>query len=99
MYKLSNVPVFQTVIQAVLSSLDFCLQGNYKHLELLVRLMISSSARTVTLTWDQAFWKLRFGVLHGNILGFIITEGSTSVISEELYNVTALLYLHFLFFL
>lgn len=42
-YKLSDVPVFQTVIQAVLSGLDFCLQGNCKHLELLVRLMISSS--------------------------------------------------------
>lgn len=61
-YKLSNVPVFQTMIQAVLSSLDFCLQGNCKHLELLVRLMISSRERSVTLTWDQAFgnWDLVF---------------------------------------
>lgn len=61
-YKLSNVPVFQTMAQAVLSSLDFCLQGNCKHLELLVRPMISSSERSVTLTWDQAFanWDLVF---------------------------------------
>lgn len=98
-YKLSNVPVFETMIQAVLSSLDFCLQGNCKHVELFVRLMISSSVRSVTLTWDQAFWKLRFGVLHGNILGFIISVDSNSVITEELCNVTALLNLHFLFFL
>lgn len=98
-YKLSNVPVFETTIQAVLSSLDFCLQGNCKHVELFVRLMISSSVRSVTLTWDQAFWKLRFGVLHGNILGFIISVDSNSVITEELCNVTALLNLHFLFFL
>lgn len=62
-------------------------------------------------SWSAAVWEVsyspgirlfgnsRFGVLHGNILGFIISVDSTSVITEELCNVIALLNLHFLFFL
>lgn len=62
--KLLNVPVFQTVIQAALSTVYFCnrienISGSVT-VYLVVELMISSGARRFTLAWEKAFWKLRF---------------------------------------